>query len=58
MQHGWIQAPIAEWGLDAAPGYQARDLLSGETYHWRGEWNYVRLDPGLRPGHILQLSAR
>ena len=22
------------------------DLLSGERYYWRGEWNYVRLDPG------------
>jgi starch synthase (maltosyl-transferring) len=58
MQHGWIRVPAPEWNLDLTAGYQARDLLSGETYHWRGEWNYVRLDPGLRPGHILHLSPR
>jgi starch synthase (maltosyl-transferring) len=58
MQHGWVSAPAGEWELDTVGGYRAQDLLSGETYRWRGDWNYVRLDPGLRPGHILQLGAR
>jgi starch synthase (maltosyl-transferring) len=55
MQHGWIRVPLAELGLAANGGYEAHDLLSGETYHWHGEWNYVRLEPQAQPGHILHL---
>jgi starch synthase (maltosyl-transferring) len=55
MQHGWIRVPLAELGLTADRGYDAHDLLSGETYHWHGEWNYVRLEPQVQPGHILHL---
>jgi starch synthase (maltosyl-transferring) len=55
MQHGWIRVPLAELGLTAGRGYDAHDLLSGETYHWHGEWNYVRLEPQVQPGHILRL---
>ena len=25
------------------------------AYTWRGDWNYVRLDPGVRQGHIFQI---
>ena len=57
MQHGWIRVPVAEFGLVPDRGYEAHDLLSGDTYYWRGEWNYVRLDPQLRPGHVLRLTA-
>lgn len=55
-QHAMVQVPVVEWGLDPQH-YQVDDLLSGEHYHWRGEWNYVRLDPGFRPAHILRVPA-
>ena len=34
-------------------------VLTDERYFWRGEWNYVRLDPQSQPAHILsvQLTA-
>ncbi len=54
MQQGWVQVPLGDWGLDPA-GYWVDDLLSGESYHWRGEWNYVRMDPGFRPAHVLRI---
>jgi starch synthase (maltosyl-transferring) len=54
MQHGWVQVPAADWGLPET--YRADDLLSGETYTWRGDWNYVRLEPALRPGHVLAIA--
>ncbi|MCL4847513.1 MAG: DUF3416 domain-containing protein [Acidobacteria bacterium] len=54
MQQGWVQVPIGHWGLDPA-GYWVDDLLSGESYHWRGEWNYVRMDPGFRAAHVLRI---
>ncbi len=53
VQHGWVQVPLHEWGLAPDATYAMVDLLSGERYTWRGEWNYVRLDPGSRPAHIL-----
>jgi starch synthase (maltosyl-transferring) len=57
MQHGWIRVPLAELGLVADRGYEAHDLLGGDTYYWHGEWNYVRLDPQMQPGHILHLHV-
>ena len=36
--------------------YELTDLLTESTYTWRGEWNYVRLDPTWMPAHILHLK--
>jgi starch synthase (maltosyl-transferring) len=55
MQHGNIKLPLAPWKLPLDAEVRAEDLLSDETYFWRGEWNYVRLDPQVRAAHILAL---
>ena len=59
MQHGFVQLPLADWGLTSESTIEVVDLLSEERYFWRGERNYVRLDPQLRVAHILlvQLPA-
>jgi starch synthase (maltosyl-transferring) len=51
MQHGHVRVPI-DLG-DAT--YPVRDLIDDVEYQWRGDWNYVRLDPDIRQGHILWL---
>jgi starch synthase (maltosyl-transferring) len=56
MQHGFVQLPLADWGLTPHASIEVHDLLSGERYFWRGEWNYVRLDPQSRVAHILHVS--
>ena len=56
MQHGFVQLPLADWGLPAGAAVEVMDLISTEHYYWRGEWNYVRLDPEARVGHILQVQ--
>jgi starch synthase (maltosyl-transferring) len=56
MQHGFIQLPLTEWGLGAGTPLEVIDLISTERYQWRGEWNYVRLDPEVRVGHVLQVQ--
>ena len=56
MQHGNIKLPLANWGIPLDGAVEARDLLSGETYMWRGEWNYVRLDPPGRVAHVIALA--
>jgi starch synthase (maltosyl-transferring) len=59
MQHGFVQLPLIDWGLSTESQVEVLDLISSERYFWRGEWNYVRLDPEARVGHILhvQLSS-
>jgi starch synthase (maltosyl-transferring) len=53
MQQGWVQMPIWELGIDRQTPYVVEDLLDGARYTWRGDWNYVRLDPRERVAHIL-----
>jgi starch synthase (maltosyl-transferring) len=52
-QHGWVQLPIWEMGISPGAPYSVEDLLDGARYTWRGEWNYVRLDPAERVAHIF-----
>jgi starch synthase (maltosyl-transferring) len=49
MQHGHVEAPFDR---DA---FVVHDLLDDERYAWHRGFNYVRLDPGVRQGHILSL---
>jgi starch synthase (maltosyl-transferring) len=56
MQHGFVQLPLLAWGLTPHSTVEVHDLLTGERYFWRGEWNYVRLDPEDRVAHILQVQ--
>ena len=56
MQHGFVQLPLAAWGATPHQTVEMHDLLSGERYFWRGEWNYVRLDPQSRVAHILNVE--
>jgi starch synthase (maltosyl-transferring) len=51
MQHGWLDVPVDTWDLPRE--YAVEDALSGETFTWTGSRNYVRLEPGVSPGHIL-----
>jgi len=55
MQHGHVKLPLVDWKLPLDSIVEAEDLLTDEIYTWRGEWNYVRLDPQARVAHILAL---
>ncbi len=54
---GWLRLPLAELGLPADAPYNVRDLLTGESYTWSGERNYVELDPCSMPAHVLKLEG-
>ena len=56
-QHGWVQVPLARLGVRGDAPYTVLDLLDGAEYQWRGEWNYVRLDPQERMGHVFVARA-
>ena len=51
-----IQVPIASMGIRADETYIVRDLLTGNSYQWRGEVNYVELDPYFLPFHLFRVE--
>jgi starch synthase (maltosyl-transferring) len=53
-QAGTVNIPLQAWGFDAEKPYQVHDLLSNKRYTWRGEWNYVELNPDICPAHIFR----
>ncbi|MCC7417738.1 MAG: alpha-1,4-glucan--maltose-1-phosphate maltosyltransferase [Acidobacteria bacterium] len=50
LQQGYVDASFVE-----ADAFVARDLIDDARYWWRRGWNYVRLDPEVAQGHILQI---
>jgi starch synthase (maltosyl-transferring) len=53
-----VHVPLGDMGIGADEAYEVHDLLTGARYVWRGERNYVRLDPALHAGHVLRVAPR
>ncbi|MFJ8311218.1 MULTISPECIES: alpha-1,4-glucan--maltose-1-phosphate maltosyltransferase [unclassified Streptomyces] len=53
-QEATVSLDMPALGLAWHESVPVRDELTGETYHW-GRANYVRLEPGRAPAHILVL---
>ncbi|MEC3997304.1 alpha-1,4-glucan--maltose-1-phosphate maltosyltransferase [Actinacidiphila sp. DG2A-62] len=53
-QEATLSLDMPELGLSWHESFPVRDELTGETYHW-GRDNYVRLEPGRAPAHVLSL---
>ena len=56
-QHGQVRMPTFDLGIAEDSPYVVHDLLTDATYTWRGQWNYVRLEPTSVPAHILRVKA-
>jgi starch synthase (maltosyl-transferring) len=54
-QSATVNVPLQAWGFDKEKPYQVQDLLTDKTYPWRGEWNFVELNPAVRSAHIFRL---
>jgi hypothetical protein len=52
MQHGWVETTVD------ADSFEVCDLVDDSVYTWHRGWNYVRLDPGVRQGHIFRVERR
>jgi starch synthase (maltosyl-transferring) len=57
-QEGWTDLDLTSLDLPIAGEYEAMDLLTGDLYFWKGQYNYVRLDPQKMPAHILVLHPK
>ncbi len=49
----WVDLPAL--GLDWSDRYDVRDEITGSVWNW-GQANFVRLDPGFEPAHILRVQ--
>jgi starch synthase (maltosyl-transferring) len=58
MHETMLTVPIAALGVGPDEAYEVADLLTGVRYTWRGERNYVRLDPVDRVAHLFRIQRR
>lgn len=56
LQGAHVRLPLQEMGLEPGSRYKLRDLLSGSSYQWQEEWNYVQLNPYEMPAHIFKIE--
>jgi starch synthase (maltosyl-transferring) len=56
-QGGWIEFSPAALDVPFTGPFQVRDLITDTTYTWNGYWNFVQLDPGAEPAHVLRFEA-
>ena len=55
MQSGHVQIPLHDLGVQQGHQIQVEDLVTGNSYNWYDEWNYVELHPTL-PFHIFKIK--
>ena len=55
-QSGWVKVPLKKFGLEGGEPFLLHDLISGEHYSWRGEWNFVELRPNDMPAHLFRVD--
>ncbi|SFD26407.1 alpha-1,4-glucan--maltose-1-phosphate maltosyltransferase [Spirosoma endophyticum] len=53
---GVVQVPIWLLGIEPDQSYTVHDLLTEAYYTWKGEYNYVELDPYQLPMHLLRIE--
>jgi starch synthase (maltosyl-transferring) len=53
--NSYVYIPLADFGPMDSDVYQVHDLLTDARYLWRGERNYVELDPAVQPAHIFRV---
>lgn len=53
-QQGTIQLPLQELGIHQGHKVEVHDLVTGNSYNWYDEWNYIELHPTL-PFHIFKI---
>jgi len=54
-QQGTVQLPLQDLGVHDGQHLSIEDLVTGSSYNWYGEWNFVELHPAL-PFHIFKIK--
>ncbi|HVG26021.1 MAG TPA: alpha-1,4-glucan--maltose-1-phosphate maltosyltransferase, partial [Acidobacteriaceae bacterium] len=51
----WVDLKMDKLGLPWRGSFQVEDLLTGQTYTWKDQWNFVALRPWQMPAHIFRI---
>ncbi|WP_460218722.1 alpha-1,4-glucan--maltose-1-phosphate maltosyltransferase [Psychroserpens sp. MEBiC05023] len=54
-QQGNLQVPLHDLGINHGHHLSVEDLITGSSYNWYNEWNFVELHPTL-PFHIFKIN--
>ncbi len=54
-QSSYVHIPLEDFGAMDSDVYQVHDLLNDARYLWRGNANYVELNPEVQPAHIFRV---
>jgi len=54
-QKGVVQLPLADLNIKSGQPLSVNDLITGNTYIWQSEWNFIELHPTL-PFHIFKIN--
>lgn len=57
-QEGWVKTPLREIDMKPDEEFIVHDLLTDSRYIWKGEWNYVALDPHVLPFHLFRIEKK
>ena len=55
-QSGWVKVPLWKLHKNDWESYRVHDLLTGATFIWKGENNYIELDPNILPFHLFRIE--
>ena len=54
-QQGSVKLPLHDLRLQNGQQFSVEDLITGSSYNWNNEWNFVELHPTL-PFHIFKIN--
>jgi len=57
-QSGWVHVPLDDLEVDPQQTYQVHDLITEQRFQWRGEYNFVELNPNVMPAHVFRVRQR
>lgn len=55
-QEGLVELDMSKLGLEEDAFYFLKDVITDESFVWRGSKNFVRLEPSKAPGHLFILK--
>ncbi len=55
-QSGHVHTPLHEMGISPGQDFTAFDILTGRSYIWNQEWNYIELNPYDLPVHLFKIE--
>ena len=54
VKQAWIKIPLQSLNIQEGQSYTVTDLITGNSYIWNREWNFVEIHPSL-PFHLFKI---